>query len=217
MCMRSDLLSMHLLHTLGRSVQAEKNISTLQNRLWSMNKNKLVWIKEGYYIFGRKGPSGIHIEKLAKKLNKSKSSFYHYFGGIETFKEELLAFHLERADQIAERGKLCKNMDPDVINLLVDTKDDLLFNKQLRLNTKNPAFEKCHDQASKKINNSYLDKWNVAIGFEQNPMLGEIILNLLRDNFFLQVNDENLTYQWFHDYLNNLFSIIQQIQIAYRK
>ena len=182
-----------------------------------MRQNKLVWIKAGYYVFGRKGPNGLNVELLAKKIKKSKSSFYYYFGDMESFQEALLAYHLERADQIAERGKLCENMDPDVINLLVDTKNDLLFNKQLRLNIKNPAFEKCHNQSSKKINNSFLDKWNIAIGFEQNPMLGEIILNLLRDNFFLQVNDENLTYQWFHDYLKNLFSIIQQIQIAYRK
>lgn len=182
-----------------------------------MNKNKLIWIKEGYFIFGRKGPNGIHIEKLAKKLNKSKSSFYHYFGDIESFQEALLEFHLERADEIAQRGKQCKNMDPDVINLLVATKDDLLFNKQLRLHFHHPVFKKYHDQASKKINDSFIDKWNIAIGFEQNPMLGEVIFNLLRDNFFLQVSDENLTYQWFHDYLKNLFSIIQQIQIAYRR
>jgi len=182
-----------------------------------MNKNKLIWIKAGYFVFGRKGPNGINIELLAKKIKKSKSSFYHYFGDLETFQEELLAYHLERADQIAAKGRACKNMDPDVINLLVATKDDLLFNKQLRLNVQNPDFKKCLEQSSKKINDSFLNKWNIAVGFEQNPMLGEVILYLLRDNFFLQVTDENLTYEWFRDYLKNLFSIIQQIQVAYRK
>lgn len=182
-----------------------------------MNKNKLAWIQEGYFVFGRSGPNGLNVELLAKKLKKSKSSFYYYFGGMETFQEELLAYHLVRAEQIAAMGQECKNMDPDVINLLVKTKDDLLFNKQLRLNFQNPAFKKCLEQSSKKINDSFLDKWNIAIGFEQNPMLGEVILYLLRDNFFLQVTDDNLTYQWFHDYLNNLFAIIRQIQMAYRK
>ena len=180
-----------------------------------MNKNKLIWIKEGYFIFGRKGPSGIHIEKLAKKLNKSKSSFYHYFGDLESFQEALLDFHLKRAEQIAMMGKDCKKMDPDVINLLVKTKDDLLFNKQLRLNFQNPIFKKCFEKSFEKITNSYLDKWNIDIGFKEKPMLGKVILHILADNFFLQVNDENLTYQWFHEYLNNLRSVIQQIQIAY--
>ncbi len=179
-----------------------------------MNKNKLLWIKEGYYVFGRKGPNGLHIENLAKKLNKSKSSFYHYFGDIENFQEVLLGFHLNRAVQIAKMGKECKNMDPDVIKLLVDTKDDLLFNKQLRLNFQNPLFKSCFEQSFEKITSSYSDKWNIDIGLEQNPMLGKVILHLIVDNFFLQVNDENLTYPWFHEYMNNLRSVIQQIQIA---
>lgn len=182
-----------------------------------MNKSKLAWIKEGYSVFGRKGPSGINVEELAKKLNRSKSSFYHYFGDMETFQEELLDFHLERADQIAIKGRTCKNMDPDVINLLVETKDDLLFNKQLRLNFQNQIFKNCFEQSFKKITDSYLDKWNISIGFEQKPMLGKVILNILVDNFFLQVNGEILTYQWFHEYLKNLRSVIQQIQISSHK
>ena len=60
-----------------------------------MNKNKWIWIQEGYFVFGRKGPNGINIELLAKKLKKSKSSFYHYFGDLETFQEALLDYHLE--------------------------------------------------------------------------------------------------------------------------
>lgn len=182
-----------------------------------MNKNKLIWVKEGYFVFGRKGPTGINIENLAKRLSKSKSSFYHYFGDMENFQELLLKFHLERAEQISKWGKACKNMDPDVINLLVETKDDLLFNKQLRLNIQNPLYKDCFEKSFKKITDSYLDKWNISIGFEQKPMLGKVILNLLVDNFFLQVNDENLTYQWFHEYLKNLRTVIQQIQISFHK
>lgn len=182
-----------------------------------MSKNKLIWIKEGYFAFGHKGPKGLNIEKIAKKLNKNKSSFYHYFGGLETFQEELLDFHLDRANEIAKRGKTCKHMDPDVINLLVETKDDLLFNKQLRLNFQNPLFKICFNQSFEKITSSYLDQWNLYIGFEKKSMLGKVILNILVDNFFLQVTNENLTYNWFHEYLNNLRSVIQQIQMAYHR
>lgn len=182
-----------------------------------MNKYKLIWIKEGYFVFGRKGPNGLNVEELAQKIKKSKSSFYHYFGDLETFKGALLDYHLERANQIAIRGKECNNMDPDVINLMIATKNDLLFSKQLRLNSQNPEIKSCFDQAFGKITNSYLDKWNIAIGFEHKPMLGKVIFNILVDNFFLQVTDENLTYQWFHEYINHLRSIIQQIQIASHK
>ncbi len=61
---------------------------------------------------------------------------------------------------------------------------------------------------------SYIDKWNAAIGFEQKPMLGKVILHLLVDNFFLQVNHDNLTYQWFHDYMDRLKTVISQVQIT---
>ena len=179
-----------------------------------MNKNKLIWLQEGYYMFGREGPKGINIEFIAKKLNKSKSSFYHYFGDLDTFQEVLLDYHLKRADQIAARGKKCNNMDPDVINLMVETKDDLLFSKQLRLNTQNPLIKKCFDESFHKITDSFIDKWNLAIGFEHKPMLGKVIFHILVDNFFLQVSDENLTYPWFHAYISHLRSIIQKIQVA---
>lgn len=61
-----------------------------------MRQNKLVWIKAGYYVFGRKGPNGLNVELLAKRVKKSKSSFYYYFGDMESFQEALLAYHLER-------------------------------------------------------------------------------------------------------------------------
>lgn len=179
-----------------------------------MQKNKLTWIQTGYFVFGRKGPNGINIEQLAQQIQKSKSSFYHYFGDLETFQEELLDYHLVRAGHIAARGKECKNMDPDVINLLVATKDDLLFNKQLRLNRQNSVLKKYFDLSFEKITSSYLDKWNRTIGFENQPMLGKTILHLVVDNFFLEVNDENLSYQWFHNYLNNLRATIHQIHKA---
>lgn len=182
-----------------------------------MKRNKSIWIKEGYFIFGHHGANRLNIEILAKRLHKSKSSFYHYFGDFETFQKALLDYHLERADQIAIRGNACKNMDPDVIHLLVDTKDDILFNKQLRLHFQNPLFKRYHDEVSKIVNDSFLVQWNRAIGFEQNPMLGEAVLYILRDNFYFLVSDENLTYDWFRNYLKNVFSIVRQIQIAYRK
>ncbi|MEM6724360.1 MAG: TetR/AcrR family transcriptional regulator, partial [Bacteroidota bacterium] len=116
-----------------------------------MVKNKAIWVEAGYAVFGREGINGLNVEQLAKKLNKNKSSFYHYFGDMETFVESLLQYHLERADQIAAKGAMCQSMDPDVINLLVETTDDLLFNKQLRLHPQHPAFTACFDEAFEKI------------------------------------------------------------------
>ena len=176
-----------------------------------MNKSKFLWIKEGYTIFGRQGIVGLNVEHLSRRLNKNKSSFYHYFGDMENFQDALLAYHLERAAIIAARGEKCKNMDPDVINLMIATKDDLLFNKQLKLNLQNPAFKKCFDLAFEKITDSFMDKWAITIGLEQQPMLAKLIFYLVIDNFFLQVTYENFTHHWFQNYLTNLRSIMNNM------
>ncbi|MEM7513515.1 MAG: TetR/AcrR family transcriptional regulator [Bacteroidota bacterium] len=179
-----------------------------------MTESKLLWIQEGYFAFGRKGPEGLNVEQLAKNLQKSKSSFYYYFGDLELFQTDLLAYHIERADEIACRGEKCTSMDPDVINLIVDTKDDLLFNKQLRLHFQNPLFKECFERSFDRISGSFIDKWNLMIGLEPQSELGKLIFHLLVDNFFLQVSDENLSYQWFHEYLKSLSSTIDKIKSA---
>ncbi|MEO1435044.1 MAG: TetR/AcrR family transcriptional regulator [Bacteroidota bacterium] len=182
-----------------------------------MKKNELVWIQKGYFLFGRKGLYGLNVELIASELNKSKSSFYHYFGDLDHFIDKLMEYHRSRAKQIAEKGRNCQNMDPDVILLMIETKDDLLFNKQLRLNGQEPRLNACFEETFNTISDSFMAKWNSTIGMNQKPMLGKVIFNLLVDNFFLQVNEHNLDYPWFQGYIQQLRSIIQQIQMAYNQ
>jgi AcrR family transcriptional regulator len=74
------------------------------------------WILEGYKIFSQEGSKGLKIEVISRKVNKSKSSFYHLFADIDCFMEELLTFHLERAKIIAERERACNSIDPALIS-----------------------------------------------------------------------------------------------------
>lgn len=53
------------------------------------------WIEAGYEIFAEDGPNGLKVEHIAKKINISKSSFYHLFVDMELFQEKLLEYHLE--------------------------------------------------------------------------------------------------------------------------
>ena len=104
---------------------------------------KKPWILEGYKIFSQEDPKGLKIEVLARRVDKSKSSFYHLFADVDCFIEELLAFHLEQAKIIADRERLCNSIDPALIDLLLEVKEDLLFNRQLRVNRSNIAFKQC--------------------------------------------------------------------------
>ncbi len=43
------------------------------------------WIEQGYSLFSNKGISGIVVERIAKKLNCNKSSFYWHFKTKQDF------------------------------------------------------------------------------------------------------------------------------------
>jgi AcrR family transcriptional regulator len=165
---------------------------------------KQPWISEGYNLFSKEGLKGLKVEVLARKVNKSKSSFYHLFADIDCFTEELLTFHLERAKIIAEREKLCKSIDPALINILVEVKADLLFNRQLRVNRSNVAFKQCFEKANQLVGNAFLEVWTKEIGLRNKPKLAEIFFGLVLENFYLQLTDDSFTYHWFSDYFKNI-------------
>jgi AcrR family transcriptional regulator len=99
-----------------------------------MNESKEIWIKIGYESFAQSGQNGLKIEPLAKKVGKNKSSFYHYFADLELYLDELLKHHINQSKIIAEKEKKSKNISPELIDILVEHKTDILFNRQLRIN-----------------------------------------------------------------------------------
>ncbi|NQZ48466.1 MAG: TetR/AcrR family transcriptional regulator, partial [Erythrobacter sp.] len=65
----------------------------------------LPWIKAGYTLFAEEGPQGLKVEVIARRVNKSKSSFYHHFADLEVFTEFLLDHHLKQSAHLAELEK----------------------------------------------------------------------------------------------------------------
>ncbi len=90
---------------------------------------KLPWVEAGYHLFAEHGPKGLKIEVIARHVKKSKSSFYHHFSDLKVFTEELLFFHMQRAKQVAELERACKSIVPELLNVLVEAKTYLLFNR----------------------------------------------------------------------------------------
>ena len=102
--------------------------------------SKQTWIQKGYEIFAISGQGGLKIEPLAKSVGKSKSSFYHHFADLELFTDYLLKHHIEQSYIIAEREKNANNIEPELVNILVEHRVDLLFNRQLRINRNIKSF-----------------------------------------------------------------------------
>lgn len=172
---------------------------------------KKPWIEAGYHFFAKDGPQGLKIELIAKAVFKSKSSFYHLFADLNAFIEQLLLHHQERATNIAAEAKTCKNMVPEVLNLLISAKQDILFERQLRIHRNIPAYKKCFEQANGMVEDAFLEVWRDALGLKENTYLARIILNLTVDNFYLRVTEDTLNYEWLMDFLKEIRFMVNEI------
>jgi AcrR family transcriptional regulator len=173
---------------------------------------KLPWILLGYDIVAKEGFTALKVEQIAKKVNKSKSSFYHHFADIEIFTEQLLEYHLERAEQIEKKIKLCQKLVPDLLNLFVEIKLDLLFNRQLRINRDNLTFTQCFEKANAPIITAIFNIWSDDIGLTNRADLSQMVLNLTIENFYLQITEKNLTYDWLLNFLQNIRAMVKEIK-----
>jgi len=99
------------------------------------------WIEKGYIHFALYGPENLSINRLSKEIGSARASFYHYFGDIDIFIEELLDMHLQICQQFNVRGaRECKKLFPDLYLLLEQYPIPLQFSRQLFLNRSYPAF-----------------------------------------------------------------------------
>jgi AcrR family transcriptional regulator len=174
--------------------------------------SKMPWILCGYEIFSKEGLKGLKIEVIARAVNKSKSSFYHHFADLEFFTETLLYYHLERIKIIAERESHCKNVIPELLNVLLEVKEDLLFNRQLRINRNVIQFKDCFEKSSKKAGEAILEIWADTLGLKGNSKLAGMVLGLSLENFYLQITEETLTYEWLKNYVTDLQNMVKEFE-----
>lgn len=174
-----------------------------------MNDNKEIWIKTGYENFAITGQSGLKIEPLAKKVGKNKSSFYHYFADLELYIDELLEYHIKQSSIIAEKEKKATSINPELIEIIVEHKIDILFNRQLRINRDNKKLFKTLEKSNEIIGNDFVMLWVRDLELKLNQKQLESIFELAIENFYLQINAENLNPQWLADYFNNLKRIVK--------
>lgn len=99
------------------------------------------WVNEGYKQFAENGPDKLSINNISRAIGSSRASFYHYFGELDIFIDELLAVHWNISETFKETGKKrCRNLLPDVYDLLAEYPIPLQFNLQLFHNRYQPNF-----------------------------------------------------------------------------
>lgn len=118
------------------------------------NNTKQQWIEKGYEHFALYGPENLSINQLSKEIGTSRASFYHHFGDLDNFINELLDMHWQISQQFNFIGKKeCKNFYPDLYVLLEQNPIPLKFSKQLFINRNKPSynylFVKAYNESSK--------------------------------------------------------------------
>jgi len=172
---------------------------------------QMPWISEGYRVFAHEGPLGLKVERLARQVNKNKSSFYHHFADLEVFTNFLLKYHLLRADIIAEKESQCTHMEA-LIEVLVAHKLDLLFNRQLRIHRQNKDFATCFEQTNQHVGNAILGIWASMLGLTENSYLAALVLKLSLENFYLQITEETLNQEWLSAYFQQLQEMVKEFK-----
>ena len=114
------------------------------------NRSKQKWIEKGYEHFALNGPENLSINKLSKEIGYSRASFYHHFGDMDVFIEDMLDIHWQINKQFCSIGAWeCKKFFPDLYLLLEQYPIPLKLSKQMFLNRNNPAsiylFQTCKD------------------------------------------------------------------------
>lgn len=174
--------------------------------------SQLPWIQAGYKRFAADGPSALTVEGLSRAVGKSKSSFYHHFADLDIFISFLLQYHLHRAEIIAEEERKCTNIDPELLEVLVHFREDLLFNRQLRVHRDQPRYASCFQSSSMEVGEAIIGIWSEALGLTGNSRLAMMVMQLTLENFYLQITEETLNLPWLQAYFRQLKQMVDGFQ-----
>lgn len=176
-----------------------------------MKEHKLIWIEVGYKTVAMNGFENLKIEKLSKSIGISKSSFYHLFIDLENYILHLLQYHMEKCHSLAENESKARFIDPDLIDILIDYKLDLMFNRQIRIHRDNPKFTESLIMIDEMVSIPFINVWKTDLDLKLDQAKLNGLFSLALENFFLQISFENLEKKWLTNYFSNLKSLIQSI------
>jgi AcrR family transcriptional regulator len=169
---------------------------------------ELAWIMAGYTTFAERGPEALKVEQMARQVGISKSSFHHHCADIPSFVDRLLHYHLERAEQLAERTGACTTFDPEFLHVLLDSKPDLVFNRQLRNHRENLSYQLCYQRAHTLVEHAVVGIWAEALGIPGRTDLARNLFTVVADLFYQRFKKDELTYDWLLAFLQEVHAFM---------
>ena len=159
------------------------------------SESRKIWIEKGYEHFALFGPENLSINKISKEIGSSRASFYHYFGDMDVFIEELLDTHWQMGQDFNTAGiESCKRFFPDLYKLVEKYPIPLQFTRQLFFNRHIPAFNYMFNKMYSSHSHSFiLTLFSEQFGLHQSK---EIIGNLwvtVGESWYSRLDPNNLS------------------------
>jgi hypothetical protein len=89
----------------------------------------------------------------------------------------------------------------------------LLFNRQLRINRQNPVFVQILEESNLLVGSAFIGVWTKDLGLSLSSLQVEAIFELALENFYLQINPQNLYFDWLSEYFKNLKNIAIRLDL----
>lgn len=173
---------------------------------------KSVWLKHGYDLFAAHGHAGLKVEVLARKVGKSKSSFYHHFSDVEAFITLLLKLHVQRAYVMAEELEALVGSTNELSPLLVSFADDILFHRQLRFHRQIPEYQQCIGEVMILIEPPFVELLSDMLELSDNKAIVRLLLSFCIDHFLMRTTADLLTVECIHRYIQEVFQLLKQLR-----
>ena len=174
-------------------------------------KKAAIWTEVGYGLFAEEGLDGIQVERLARILQLNKSGFYHYFGDLDGFCQELLTLHDMKANLYFSEIQNVKSIDPEYLCLLVKYKIPLMFQLQLIRSPNNASFYNAAKKLDGLTDILLRDLWSDYLGLAEHPDLAVSYFNIVRDMFYTRVSFQNFNYPFLRSLITEAKTVMRQI------
>lgn len=153
--------------------------------------NRQKWILTGYQFFSDIGPAALNVEKLSNIVGLNRSSFYHYFGDMEVFESQILAYHVSRfaffKDLIKGYDKFERLFEEEVMQY----KTELAFQRQLLINQTVPRYKVCSDEARKYTEAKTYQLWSEFTQQKNDSEEAWTLFRAIRDFYYIHHGQSN--------------------------
>lgn len=173
-------------------------------------RNSSVWTEEGYSLFAKEGLEGIQVERLARILGLSKSGFYHYFGDLDGYCEELIGLQKRKAELYLQDVAEVKSIDPEYLHVVVKHKIPVMFHIHLLRSQNNPSFYRTAQVIDEREDFLLRDLGSDYLGIHEHPDLALKYFNIVRDKFYARMSHQNMNYPFPHHLMTEARVVMQQ-------